>query len=215
MGFVGLPFTLATYLVEGKTGTTSNFAEVRKMRETDPALLHGILSLLADNIGDYACYQISSGAQVIQIFDSWAGHLTEEEYRTFALPYQQRVVAAIKKMHPTTPVIIYMAPDEYSKDGKLLHLFGESGADIVSVDHTIELSQARAMVPEHLGLQGNLDPHILSKGTHAEIEAACTDILTQGGLHKHIMNLGHGIEADTPEENAKFFVDFVQNFKLP
>lgn len=213
LGFVGLPFTLATYLVEGKTGTASGFAEVRALRETDPDLLKDILSLLADNIGDYACYQIDSGAQVIQVFDSWAGHLDDASYEEFALPYQRRVVDAIKSRHAATPVIIYMAPDTHSRQGQRLAHLAQTGADIISVDHTIDLAEARRIVPDHIGLQGNLDPALLRDGPLDKIKEETERILRIAGGKHHIMNLGHGIEADTPETHAKFFVDTVHAFQ--
>jgi len=213
LGFVGLPFTLATYLVEGKTGTTSGFAEVARMREQDPALLHDILALLADNIGDYACYQIESGAQVIQVFDSWAGHLDDAAYEAFALPYQTAVVDAIKSRHPETPVIIYMAPDTHSRDGQRLAYLARTGADIVSVDHTVDLAKARDLLPDHVGLQGNLDPALLRDGPLDAIKAETERILAASKGRHHVMNLGHGIEADTPEPHAAFFVDTVHNFQ--
>ena len=211
LGFVGLPFTLASYLVEGKTGTTSGFAEVRKMRERDPELLHGILAKLASNIANYAIYQIESGAQVIQVFDSWAGHLPLDQYEAFAAPYQKSVIAAIKAAHPETPVIIYMAPDEHSRDGGFLDHLAASGADIVSLDYTVDLADCRKKLKT--GLQGNLDPKLLRDGPLEAIKAETEKILAAGGCERHIMNLGHGIEADTPEAHAKFFVDTVQAFR--
>ncbi len=213
LGFVGLPFTLASYLVEGKTGTTSGFAEVKKMREENPELLHGILSKLADNIGDYACYQVDQGAQVIQVFDSWAGHLPKDQYETFAMPYQKRVVEAIKAKHPTTPVIIYMAPDIHSKDGQFLDLLATTGVNCVSLDYTVDFADVRAKMPDHLALQGNLDPKLLRDGPLDKIKEETEKILQAGAHNGHVMNLGHGIEADTPEPHAKFFVDTVQGFR--
>jgi len=214
LGFVGLPFTLASYLVEGKTGTTSGFAEVRKMREESPEILHGILSRLADNIAEYACYMIDSGAQVMQVFDSWAGHLPEDAYEAFAVPYQRKVIAAIKAKHPETPVIIYMAPDIHSRDGGFLDHLAASGADMVSLDYTVDLGDVKAKYAKRgLGFQGNLDPKLLRDGPLEAIEAATMEILEAGNCEGHVMNLGHGIEADTPEPHAKFFVDTVQAFR--
>ena len=213
LGFVGLPFTLASYLVEGKTGTTSGFAEVGKMRSEKPELLHGILDLLAENIGAYACYQVDSGAQVIQVFDSWAGHLPEDQYLEFAVPYQKKVIEAIKAKHPETPVIIYMAPDVHSKNGGFLDHLAASGADCVSVDYTVDFGETRARLPAGVAMQGNLDPKILRDGPLDKIKEETEKILAAGNCNMHIMNLGHGIEADTPEPHAKFFVDTVQAFR--
>lgn len=239
LGFIGLPYTLATYLVEGQTGSTTGFQQVRALHENDPKLMHDILSLLATNLADYACYQIDSGAQIIQVFDSWAGHLNDQEYRSFALPYQQQVITSIKQRHPSVPIIIYMAPGEYSKDGKRLPFLAESGADIVSVDHTVEMSKAREIIPSNIGLQGNLDPRVLRDGPLEEIKIQTERIISQATTrmvqdddddgqdgtnprrnqqHRQqrrpfIMNLGHGIDKATPEEHAAFFVQTVHNYQ--
>ena len=217
LGFVGLPFTLGTYLVEGATGTKTGFAEFRALRESDPELCRDILSLVADNIAQYAIFQIDAGAQVIQVFDSWAGHLTGDEFDEWAAPYQKKVVSAIKEQRPDVPVIIYMAPDTHSKNGQFLTRLAGSGADVVSVDHTIELSEAKRILAEGgyptIGLQGNLDPAILRDGTPEEIRAAADKILAAAGDTGHVMNLGHGIEATTPEPNAALFVNHVHDYK--
>lgn len=205
LGFVGLPYTLATYLVEG--ATSKEYLEIKKMGLKQPELLHQMLKAIADNIGDYANYQIESGAQVIQVFDSWAGHLSPRDYDEFALPYQQQVVAAIKAKHPETPVIIYI-----KQSGALLERMKLSGADIVSVDWTVSIDEARARLGPEMGLQGNLDPAVLL-GPHDQIKERTEEILKKTGGLGHVMNLGHGIEATTPEENAKFFVDTVKNFR--
>ncbi|CAM9440268.1 unnamed protein product, partial [Hapterophycus canaliculatus] len=127
LGFVGCPYTLATYMVEGKT--SKEYLEIKKMAFLEPKLLHAMLQSLADSIGDYANYQIDSGAQVIQVFDSWAGHLSPKDYDVFAAPYQRMVIDKIKAVHPEVPVIIYI-----NKSGALLERMATSGVDIVSLD---------------------------------------------------------------------------------
>lgn len=211
LGFVGLPFTLASYIVEGKT--SKEFENLIELSKKDPQLLHDILALLADNISDYACYQIESGAQVIQCFDSWAGQVDDSIYNEFAAQYQRNVIASIKKACPDTPIIIYMAPGIYSSEGKRLSQLAASGADIVSIDHTIEFAKARAITPPGVGIQGNLDPKLLRNGTLDEIRKQTELILSQAARMKHIMNLGHGIEKDTPESHAAFFVKTVQEYQ--
>lgn len=207
LGFVGLPYTLATYLVEG--ATSKEYLEIKKMGLENPKLLHQMLDILADNIGDYACYQIESGAQVIQVFDSWAGTLSPRDYDEFCLPYQKRIIATIKERHPEVPVIIYI-----KQSGALLERMAQTGADIVSVDWTVSMDEARRRLGPDIGVQGNLDPSVLL-GPKDKIKERAEEILemTQG-MH-HVMNLGHGIEATTPEENAKFFVETVQAWKPP
>ncbi len=205
LGFVGLPFTLATYLIEG--GPTQTFRTIKTFAHEQPTVIHALLRLLAENIGLYACYQIESGAQVIQVFDSWAGVLSPADYDSFALPYQQRVIQIIKQAHPEVPVIIYI-----HKSGALLEKMVASGADVVSLDWTVSLTEARRRLGASVRLQGNLDPMLLFTSPET-IKRVTEEILVEGGGHGHIMNLGHGIEADTPEENAKLFVDTVQQWK--
>jgi len=216
LGFVGLPFTLGTYLVEGATGTKTGFAEFRALRASDPELCRDILSLVAKNIAQYAVYQIDAGAQVIQVFDSWAGHLTQEEFDEWASPYQQMVVSSIKEKHPEVPVIIYMAPDTTSRAGGLLESLAKSGADVISIDHTIDLADAKKRLAAAgyptIGLQGNLDPEILRDGPPEKILEKTKEILAAAGDTGHVMNLGHGIEATTPEPYAAMFVDAVHEY---
>ena len=120
LGFVGLPYTLATYMVEG--GSSKEYKEIKSLSYQDPKVLHAMLDRLAENIGDYACFQIESGAQVIQVFDSWAGNLSPMDYDVFAAPYQRKVIEKIKKAHPNVPIIMYI-----NKSGALLERMAASG----------------------------------------------------------------------------------------
>ena len=206
LGFVGLPFTLATYLVEG--ATSKEYLEIKKMGHEQPAVLHQMLHTLADNIGEYACYQVEQGAQVIQVFDSWAATLSPRDYDEFCLPYQKQVIAKIKEKHPETPVIIYI-----KQSGALLERMASTGADIVSVDWTVSLDEAKKRLGPGINVQGNLDPAVLMCSDQQQIKERTEEILAMGGGRGHVMNLGHGIEAKTPEENAKFFVDTVQAWR--
>lgn len=124
LGFVGLPYTLATYMVEG--GSSKEYKEIKSLSYQDPKVLHAMLDRLAENIGDYACFQIESGAQVIQVFDSWAGNLSPMDYDVFAAPYQRKVIEKIKKSHPNVPIIMYI-----NKSGALLERMAASG-EIIS-----------------------------------------------------------------------------------
>ena len=114
---------------------------------------------------------------MIQVFDSWAGHLPKDQYETFAMPYQKKVVEAIKAKHPTTPVIIYMAPDIHSKDGQFLDLLATTGVNCVSLDYTVDFADVRAKMPSHLALQGNLDPKLLRDGPLEKIKEETEKIL--------------------------------------
>ncbi|KAG7369137.1 uroporphyrinogen decarboxylase [Nitzschia inconspicua] len=217
LGFVGLPFTLASYLVEGETGVSTGFPNIHRLMKDDPKLVKSILSLLSDNIVQYACFQIESGAQVLQVFDSWAGHVNDEYYAEFCQPYQQRVIRGIHQHHPHVPVIIYIAPGPYSKRGRRLEVLAQTGADIISVDYTVDMALARALLSdnESIGLQGNLDPELLRNGPLNEIRRQTLALLKSlKGKRRCIINLGHGISPDTPEAHAKCFVETVQSYDV-
>mmetsp|Transcript_963 Transcript_963/g.2586 ORF Transcript_963/g.2586 Transcript_963/m.2586 type:complete len:400 (+) Transcript_963:2-1201(+) len=204
LGFIGAPYTMATYCIEG--GTSSSYLEIKKMGLNEPELLHKLLTKLADNLAEYACYQIESGAQVVQMFDSWAGNLSPMDYDTFSHPYQQRVVQKVKAKHPDVPFITYIA-----KSAALLERMSQNGGDIVSVDWTVHLAEAREKMGG-IGVQGNLDPAVLLGSPEVIIERT-HDVIKQGGGKQHVVNLGHGIEPSTPEENAKLFVDTVKAYR--
>jgi len=216
LGFVGCPYTLATYLVEGKT--SKEYLEIKKMAFKEPELLHGILKNLAESIGEYALFQIENGAQLIQIFDSWAGHLSPRDYDEFAAPYQKMILDKIKDKYPTVPTVVYI-----KHSGALIERMSATGADVVSLDWTVDMAEGRERIAAGRakagfegpgGVQGNLDPSILF-GDFDTIKARAEEILTKAGPTGHVMNLGHGIEAATPEENAAYFVETVRNFRHP
>ena len=199
LGFVGAPWTLAAYAIEGKS--SKDYATIKRMAFSEPAMLHKLLTHLADGIATYIRYQIDSGAQVVQMFDSWAGQLSPIDYDTFALPYQQRIVQQVKQTHPDTPLILYI-----SGSAGVLERMGKSGVDIVSVDWTVDMAEARQRLGGQMGVQGNIDPCALY-GSHDFIRDRILDTVRKAGSYKHILNLGHGILPTVPEENAAFFFE--------
>lgn len=199
LGFVGAPWTLAAYAVEGKGSKT--YSIIKNMAFSDPAILHQLLEKLADAIAVYARYQIDSGAQVIQMFDSWAGQLSPQDYDTFALPYQQRVFRQIKQTHPDTPLILLV-----TGSAGLLERMNKAGADILTIDWTVDMADARARLGKDVKVQGNLDPGVLF-GSKEFIRDRILDTIRKAGNRGHILNLGHGILPSTPEENAAFFFE--------
>jgi uroporphyrinogen decarboxylase len=199
LGFVGAPWTLAAYAVEGKGSKT--YSVIKNMAFSDPAILHQLLTKLADAIAIYARYQIDCGAQVVQMFDSWAGQLSPQDYDTFALPYQQRVFQQIKQTHPDTPLILLV-----SGSAGVLERMAQSGADIVTVDWAVDMADARARLGKHVKVQGNLDPGVLY-GSKEFIRDRIYDTVRKAGNWGHILNLGHGVLPDTPEENVAFFFE--------
>ena len=149
-------------------------------------------------------------------FDSWAGHLSPRDYDTFAAPYQKQVLEKIKAKHPEIPTVVYI-----KHSGALVERMAATGVDVVSLDWTVDMADGRNRVEAGRkaaglsgrgGVQGNLDPATLM-ANHDIIKERTEEILKKAGNTGHVMNLGHGIEACTPEENAKFFIETVRNFR--
>jgi uroporphyrinogen decarboxylase len=197
LGFVGSPWTLAAYAIEGKS--SKDYKVIKQMAFSEPAVLHSFLGKLAEAIAIYVRYQIDCGAQVVQLFDSWAGQLSPQDYDTFALPYQQQVVKAVKATHPETPLILYIS----GSAGVLEHM-GQSGVDIVSVDWTVDMADARKRLGPTMKVQGNIDPGVLF-GSQDFIKERILDTIRKAGEGGHILNLGHGVLVGTPEENVRHF----------
>jgi uroporphyrinogen decarboxylase len=206
LGFVGAPWTLAAYAVEGKGSKT--YSIIKNMAFSDPTILHQFLAKLADAIAVYARYQIDCGAQVVQMFDSWAGQLSPQDYDTFALPYQQRVFEQVKQTHPDTPLILLV-----SGSAGVLERMAKSGADVVTVDWAVDMAEARARLGKHVKVQGNLDPGVLF-GSKQFIRDRILDTVRKAGNWGHILNLGHGVLPETPEENVAFFFETAKQLNV-
>jgi uroporphyrinogen decarboxylase len=203
LGFAGAPWTLAAYAVEGRS--SKNYAVIKAMAFREPDLLHRLLAHLAEAIATYICYQIESGAQVVQLFDSWAGQLSPIDYDTFAAPYQKRVFDAVKARHPDTPLILYI-----SGSAGVLERMAATGVDFVSLDWTVDMADGCARLPDGLGVQGNVDPGLLF-GTPEAIRDRILDTVRKARGRRHILNLGHGILPGTPEDNARVFFEVGKN----
>jgi uroporphyrinogen decarboxylase len=197
IGFAGAPWTLAAYMIEG--GGSKNYAQVKRMMYTEPATFHALLGKIADTIILYLNAQIEAGAEVIQLFDSWAGELSPKDYAEFALPYEQKIFASINR--DSAPAIIYI-----NGSGTFLEQMATCGADVLSIDWRVNLEDARARVGRKLTLQGNLDPCVLLSTPEIITEKA-REIIRAGGGYRHILNLGHGILPMTPVENAQAFIE--------
>ncbi|NES86901.1 MAG: uroporphyrinogen decarboxylase [Moorea sp. SIO2B7] len=205
LGFVGAPWTLAAYAIEGKS--SKNYSIIKAMAFSEPAMLHKFLKKLAESIATYICYQIDCGAQVVQMFDSWAGELSPQDYEVFALPYHQQVVRQVKKTHPDTPLILYI-----SGSAGVLERMSQSGVDMVSVDWTVDMAEARQRLGEDMKVQGNIDPGVLF-GSQDFIRDRILDTIRKAGKKGHILNLGHGVLVGTPEDNVRFFFETAKQIK--
>ena len=197
IGFAGAPWTLAAYMIEG--GGSRNYASVKRMMFGDPQTFHALLDKVADTIILYLNAQIEAGAQVVQLFDSWAGELSPRDYETFALPYERKIFESINRA--AAPTIIYI-----NGSGTFLEQMATCGADVLSLDWRVNLQDARARVGDHLTLQGNLDPCVLLSTPEVITEKARA-LIGEGGGHRHILNLGHGILPMTPVDNARAFIE--------
>ena len=200
LGFVGAPWTLAAYVVEGKS--SKNYSLIKSMAFKEPDLLHKLLDHFAKSIGEYLKFQIKSGAQVVQIFDSWAGQLSPQDYDIFAGPYQKKVVDIVKEEFPDTPIILYI-----SGSAGVLERMAKTGVDIISLDWTVDIEEACKRIPEGIGIQGNVDPGILF-GNKELIKERIDNTFNKVKERKYILNLGHGILPGTPEENAQTFFEY-------
>jgi uroporphyrinogen decarboxylase len=202
VGFSGAPWTLASYMIEG--GGSKSFAEIKKMAFSDPATLRALLDKLASTIIAYMRFQIEAGAQVVQLFDTWAGELTRSDYENFALPVTQRIFQEIGN---AVPRILYI-----NGCSTLLESMASSGADVLSVDWRIPIAEARKRVGDRVAIQGNLDPCVLL-GSRENLLQTAERILQEAGPLGHVFNLGHGILPPTPVENARALVNFVQGYR--
>jgi uroporphyrinogen decarboxylase len=202
IGFAGAPWTLASYMIEG--GGSKSFAEIKGLAYREPRVLHALLDKLASTVSSYLLYQIEAGAQVIQLFDTWAGELNRSDYEEFALPCTQKIFDAIGSR---VPRVLYI-----NGCSAILESMASSGADVISIDWRISLAEARRRTGDRVALQGNLDPCVLL-GPKERIIAKTKDILDQAGPVGHILNLGHGILPPTPVDNARAFIQFGQSYR--
>jgi len=198
LGFVGAPWTLATYIVEG--GSSSTYKTIKSMTMTQPEVLRSFLRKVADAVGDYVGYQIDAGAQCVQIFDSWGGQLPPHMWEQWSKPYIQQVVDKVRATHPGVPLTLYA-----NGSGGLLERMATTGVDCIGLDWTIDMEDGRRRVGDK-AVQGNVDPAVLFAPPEA-IEKAVKDVVAKAGPTGHILNLGHGVLVGTPEESVKLFFD--------
>ena len=200
IGFCGAPFTLAAYLVEGRG--REGFGGVKSLMAREPATFVLLLEKLADQMADYLNLQIRSGAQAVQIFDSWAGILSPGDYRTYVLPALQRLVRGIRR--DGVPVIYFAVAG-----GHLLEDSLAIGADVLGLCWRTPLGEARRRTAGRVALQGNLDPHLLFAPPEVVRERARAVLESAGDAPGHIMNLGHGILPETPLASVDAMVETV------
>jgi uroporphyrinogen decarboxylase len=227
-------FALIHIVIEG--GSSSTYMKTKKLMYEHPDTAHLLFRKLADNVVEYVKYQIANGAQVVQLFDSWAGNLSPKLYKEFAGNYHKYIISRVKQTYPDVPLILFV----HKGVGAFLDEMVRSGADIVNIDWTHNLKDIRAkinmqknmellkrsmnaqpagvdengnLLKKPIILQGNMDPMVLH--TNKEIiSREVNHILSQTKGVNHIMNLGHGIDQTTKEEHVLHFVNSVKKFKV-
>ena len=203
IGFCGAPFTLASYMIEG--GGSRNYVHTKKMMYNALADWDALMAKLVSVTTEYAAEQVRAGTDAIQIFDSWVGCLSVEDYRRYVLPH---VTGMVKKLQKTGVPIIYFGTDSAT----LLPAMQETGADVIGLDWRIPLDEGWSRINHQAAVQGNLDP-VLLFAEWKELKSRAEDILRRAaGRPGHIFNLGHGILPETPVENVKSLARFVQEY---
>ena len=207
IGFCGAPFTVASYIVEG--GASREFLKTKTMMYSAPAVWHALMETLSSVLAEYLVAQIRAGAQAVQVFDSWVGALSPQDYEKFVLPYSQKVLQAAQAEN--VPVIHFG-----TNTTTLLPLMKRAGGDVIGLDWRIPLDDGWALLGQDVAVQGNLDPALLFAPL-SEIKSRVNDVLGRAaGRPGHIFNLGHGILQHTPVENVKAVVDMVHEYsRLP
>jgi len=193
VGFGGGPFTLASYAVAGEP--SKHYYPLRQFRVQHPDAFERLLETFADTVREYLQYQAAAGADVVQLFDTYAGVLTPADYREFLLPLHRKILEPLD-----VPTIVFVR-----RMGGRLDMLADSGADVISLDWTVDMARAR----EQLGdrpVQGNLDPSYLL-GSPEFVRERTRDVIEKAGPAGHVLNLGHGVNKNTPVENVRAFVE--------
>jgi uroporphyrinogen decarboxylase len=204
IGFAGAPFTLASYLVEG--GPSRNHERTKALMRSAPDVWHALMGRLAEITGTFLRAQIAAGVDAVQLFDSWAGALSERDYREYVLPHSARVLegvagAGVPRIHFGVGT------------GELLGAMAEAGADVVGVDWRVPLDEASRRTGGRVAVQGNLDPAVLF-ADRASIEAEARRIVAEGRLAPgHVFNLGHGVLPETDPDALTRLVELVHTLE--
>jgi uroporphyrinogen decarboxylase len=205
IGFVGAPFTLASYMIEG--GASRTFLQTKRMMYNDETLWRRLMGKLVDVLGSFALMQVSAGARAIQVFDSWAGALGADDYVRYVAPYSRALIDRVRS--GGVPVIHFS-----TGTGGFFRELHAAGGDVLGVDWRINIDQAWMDVSYRSAIQGNLDPAVLLAPL-PEIRTRVQELLKRTGSRPgHIFNLGHGILPETPVENVRAVVEIVREHQL-
>jgi uroporphyrinogen decarboxylase len=204
IGFVGAPFTLASYAVEG--GHSNHYAHAKGLMYGNPAAWHRLCARLAEMAGEYLVAQVEAGADAVQVFDSWVGALSPADYREFVLPHSRRIFEIVR---PTGVPTIHFG----TGTATLLDAMAQAGSDVVGADWRVPLDEAWTRIGPSKAIQGNLDPTLLLAPRERLLDAAADVLRRAAGRPGHIFNLGHGILPGTPVENVEALTEFVHAYR--
>jgi uroporphyrinogen decarboxylase len=199
IGFAGAPFTIFCYMVEGKGSKT--FSLAKKMLYSEPTLAHQLLQKITDTTIAYLKAQLAHGADLVQIFDSWAGILSPDQYSEFSSPYISQICDAIT----THPVTVFAKGAYFAREE-----IGKMNCEVVGLDWNMNIAESRKLIPNKT-LQGNMDPCVLY-ASFSEIEKHTKAMLDAFGKQRYIANLGHGVYPDTDPEKVKCFIETVKAY---
>ncbi len=206
IGFAGAPWTLLAYMVEGAGSKT--FSKAKKFLYTQPTAAHALLQKISESTINYLRAQVDAGANLIQIFDSWAGILSPEQYAEFSLAYIDQICDALKISHPQTPLTVFAKGAFFA-----LEKFSQSKCETIGLDWNMDATISRKIIGNSKTLQGNMDPCLLY-ADYKTIKKETEKMLRAFGPTKHIANLGHGVYADIDKDKVKCFVDTVKEFRF-
>lgn len=191
LGFAGSPWTVATYMVAGHGSRDQ--VETRRFADRDPDAFGALIDAISAMTVDYLGKQIDAGVEAVQLFDSWAGSLSPQQFERWVIAPTAQIVRDLKARHPQTPIIGFPK----GAGGKLVAYAGQTGVDAIGLDETVDPQWAHASLPPGMPVQGNLDPLAVIAGG-AALDMAIDRILTAFADRPHVFNLGHGIQQDTP-----------------
>lgn len=200
IGFAGAPWTLFCYMIEGHGSKT--FSKARRMLYNNPVLADELMQMITDSTITYLKAQIAAGADIVQVFDSWAGILPPEHYTKYSMKYISQICDAIDEV----PVTVFSKGAFFARN-EMRHL----NCETIGLDWNMDIAESRRLIGEGKTLQGNLDPCTLY-ASNKEVENATKKMLDQFGSHRHIANLGHGVYPDTDPEKVKVFINTVKEY---
>ena len=202
IGFAGAPFTLLCYMIEGRGSKT--FSKAKKYLYSEPALSHALLQKITDSTINYLKAQVVSGANLVQIFDSWAGILSPAQYKEYSLPYIAQICDAINDV----PVTVFAKGAFFAREE-----MGKLNCEVIGLDWNMDIQESRQLIGANKTLQGNLDPCVLY-ASFDEIKKHTRTMIQQFGAERYIANLGHGVYPDTDPDKVRCFIDTVKEYQV-